>query len=348
MEIEKHKVASLLFIFLLCSCSASPPTGTNVNSPPPVIQINPLSQEKRIVGTDKVPQNNCNGTALLKQTLEKTRSIQYSLSAEAGLTVKADGSVGVPGIGDISVGASVAAKYGVEYGKAESLKRTIEYSAKEGSSVIHTINIVEILETGEFIVTAGSKTVKYPYKFLKDFGLEYVGAEQESCPAKAIGSGQVTTVPAIQTVVVKETVEVTRIADATAAPKGSQLISINETHRSWNANTDLIVESIEILPDNTMKWNLVFWNRDANNNMGVGFTYNQSYLIDEFGKKYLILTDSEGRSPDDPYSVDLPPNAKVHHSLVFPAPIGEAKTFLATLVNPCCYAPWKTFSVTIK
>ena len=118
MGIEKYKVTSLLFIVLLSSCSSpSPSMETNGNATPPIIQISPLSQEKRIVGTDKVPQNNCNGTALLKQTLEKTRSIQYSLSAEAGLTVSSDGSVGVPEIGSVSVGASVAAKYGVEYGK---------------------------------------------------------------------------------------------------------------------------------------------------------------------------------------------------------------------------------------
>lgn len=213
---------SILFAFLtviLVSCGNENKIKTTPENITPVIatiQVVPHSSERKIVETDTVPQNNCDGTAALKKTLERTRTIQYSLSAETGLTINADGSIGIPEIGKVSVGASVAAKYGVEYGKSEQLRRSLEHSAKEGSFITHTINLVEIWETGEFVVVSGNKTFKYPYKFLRDFDLDYVAAQQGMCVNSMISP---TSLPS---------------ATAKCSLKAGQTVLIGENTNLWN------------------------------------------------------------------------------------------------------------------
>jgi hypothetical protein len=125
-------------------------------------------------------------------------------------------------------------------------------------------------------------------------------------------------------------------------------INVDQTQRSWTNKIDLIVRSVEILPDNTMKWNLTFWNQDPQSDISIGFDYSQTFLSDEFGNKYEIVSDSAHTGPKDLFSAKIEPEVRLEHTIIFPSPRDGAKVFKLGLINPCCYAAWKVFSVSLK
>jgi hypothetical protein len=138
--------------------------------------------EKRVISSESIPQNNCGGSASVSATIERSRSIAYTLEMGGEVTVDASGSAGIPELGEVQVGAEVAAKYGVSYGQKETLSRSVTVSAKEGTNILHLLRQVEYWETGELIIEQGDKTLRYPYSFRRDFGVELVKSENRGCP----------------------------------------------------------------------------------------------------------------------------------------------------------------------
>ncbi len=151
----------------------------------PVVQVIPSGNppEKRILSSETIPQNNCGGSAEVSSTIERSRSIAYILEIGGEIKIDADGSVGVPDIGEIQVGAEVAAKYGVTYGQEETFTRSLTVSAKEGTNIQHELKQVEYWEIGELVFTSAEKTMRYPYSFRRDFGVELVKSENIDCSA---------------------------------------------------------------------------------------------------------------------------------------------------------------------
>jgi hypothetical protein len=181
-----HPILLLLLIASIAGCSDLEKQPTEVSQiVTPAIQVIPSGEppEKRVISSETIPQNNCGGSAGVSSTIERSRSIVFTLDLGAEISVNASGSAGVPGIGEVQVGAKVAAKYGVSYGQEETLSRSLTVSAKEGTNILHTLQQVEYWETGELVIVAGEKSLSYPYSFRKDFGVEHVKSENMGCPS---------------------------------------------------------------------------------------------------------------------------------------------------------------------
>lgn len=165
--------------------------GTACNDPKPVsetsvavnaeIFVFPGETEKRLISDEKIVQNNCNGAAETSQTVTRQQTVQYTMEMGAGLTVSTEGKVGVPSVGEVSVGAEVATHYKVGYGRQETVSRSVTVATTAGSHIQHTIQQFEVWETGEVLIVAGDKNKRLPYSFRRDFSIEAVAPANLGC-----------------------------------------------------------------------------------------------------------------------------------------------------------------------
>lgn len=182
----------ILFLFLIllmagCDGSVTPPTQV-AQDVIPRVQVIPSGNppEKRIISEEVISQNNCGGSATVSSTVGRSYSVVYTLEIGAEMSVDASGSVGLPGVGEVEIGVEVATNYGVTYGREESLSRSLTVSAKEETSMLHSLQQVEYWETGELVIVYGEKEKRYPYSFRRDFGIELVKSENMCCPSSTL------------------------------------------------------------------------------------------------------------------------------------------------------------------
>ncbi|MDM8531743.1 SUMF1/EgtB/PvdO family nonheme iron enzyme [Anaerolineales bacterium HSG25] len=153
----------------------------------PVVQItikeddNPLLE---VVDVEVVPQDNCGGSAEVENGLERSRTIEHTMTVGGGIELTADGGIKPGGVG-VNLGASVAANYDVGYGQADEIGRSITVKAKEGTRMEHTIQLVEQFETGEAIVIIDGSTYKVPFVFRTDFAVILQGSQDLGCKPTA-------------------------------------------------------------------------------------------------------------------------------------------------------------------
>jgi hypothetical protein len=151
----------------------------------PIIQVvhSNIPPEKQVIFVETIPQNNCGGTAPVSNELERFRTIVHTIELGGGVAVNEKGEAGIPGVGNVQVGAEVAATYGYSYGQQDTISRKLTVSAKEGSWVNHKIQQVEYWQPGEVIILIADKEVgRYHYQFRTDFGIEFVETTPLSCP----------------------------------------------------------------------------------------------------------------------------------------------------------------------
>lgn len=130
---------------------------------------------------------------------------------------------------------------------------------------------------------------------------------------------------------------------------GSQFVEINQTQYGDNTKVEMTVRSVEILPDNTMRWDFSFWNK-SNDDVNIGFDYSRVYLADEFGNRYEVLGDSFSSNTASGLVIPVEIGVRIDHSIIFPAPKNGAKKFTVGMLTPrnCCYIQWNLFSVTLN
>jgi hypothetical protein len=145
-------------------------------------QINFSDQEIKTIDTVVILQQNCNGSAEVENTVEKTRTITYSLQQQFGQTIDARGKVGAAGIAGIELGASVAKELGVTYGLSENITRAITVKARPGTNMRHTIQLNEIWKTGMAMVEVNKKQTTLPFSIRVDFELALIDSEDIHCP----------------------------------------------------------------------------------------------------------------------------------------------------------------------
>ena len=175
-----YPVFLLLLIMLIAGCAGLFERPTE--SAQAVVIPSGAPPEKRTISTETIPQNNCGGSTDISNTIEHSRYIVYELEVGEGISVNVNGDADISDAGQVQLGAKVAAQYGVTYGQAESLSRSLTVSAKAGTNMQHTLQQVEYWETGELIIVAGEKILRYPYSFRKDFDIELVESENVGCP----------------------------------------------------------------------------------------------------------------------------------------------------------------------
>ena len=178
---SKQLIILLLAVILpMLACGGG---GENEQAAAPVVQITikedntPLLE---VVDVEVVPQDNCGGSAEVENGLERSRTIEHTMTVGGGIELTADGGIKPGGVG-VNLGASVAANYDVGYGQADEIGRSISVKAKEGTRMEHTIQLVEQFETGEAIVIIDGSTYKVPFVFRTDFAVILQGSHDLGC-----------------------------------------------------------------------------------------------------------------------------------------------------------------------
>lgn len=184
--IAKRSIALVALLFILGSLAACVP-GSEVTSiaEAPEVFVFPASTDPRLISTEDIPQNNCDGSAEASQTVERSHTVLRTLELGTGISVDAGGRAGIPGIGEVGVGAAVASHYQVNYGSQDTVTRSVTVAAKEGTNILHTIRQYEIWETGEILISAGGMNQRIPYSFRKDFSMEALPPANIGCPGQA-------------------------------------------------------------------------------------------------------------------------------------------------------------------
>jgi hypothetical protein len=185
-------VLTISILLSACWGQPSPPTNTQVIPPaqPQPAQLQAVVQVirsnnppvKREVSTVDYPQYNCGSAGATSYVFERSRTIAHTVALGGNVSVNASGEVGVPGVGNVKVGAEIAATYGLTYGQEETNSRALTLNAREGTNVNHKIRQVEYWQTGEAIVLVSNQEMgRYPYEFRTDFDIELVETIDLGC-----------------------------------------------------------------------------------------------------------------------------------------------------------------------
>jgi hypothetical protein len=133
------------------------------------------TEDRRIISEEKIPLPNCNGNVPMSSTIGRSHAVFRVAEIGTSAQLNVSGSLGVPGVGSVAVGSAIAEHYNVSYGEEETVSRSINVAAKEGSHVEHVVQQFETWETGELVIFVGGvEAVREPYSFRKDFGVEVV------------------------------------------------------------------------------------------------------------------------------------------------------------------------------
>lgn len=83
----------------------------------------------------------------------------------------------------------------------------------------------------------------------------------------------------------------TEIPPTSALPECKTVeITVSVNSDNYDGNVIITLEKIEICA-NKMKWHISFWNK-TNGDAGLAFAEDRSYIVDEFGAQYKILSSS--------------------------------------------------------
>lgn len=175
--------------------SAPTITPTITPTPKPLVRIIPsgVEPQKRQLFTETYPQNNCGGVSEVVSTFRQEYSITYILDFGQELVLSADGSAGIPGVGEVQIGAAVATKYNVSYGSTETKASQIELKTREKTRVEHVLKHLELLDRGTVIITVGSQDHMFSYNFPIGYRIELQDTVEIPCPTTAITAPLTTT-----------------------------------------------------------------------------------------------------------------------------------------------------------
>ena len=160
------KILSLLAILFIASCGNPPLPNQSA-----ILEIQITDSESKELGTELIPKKNCDGTAELENTIQKSRTIQYIIEVQNGMSVNANGQIGFAGT-DVELGTTVANYFGQSYGTSESLSRSITVKAGMGTNMEHTVRQVEVWKIGQAKISIGGQETIIPFKFRSDFAIE--------------------------------------------------------------------------------------------------------------------------------------------------------------------------------
>lgn len=185
MKLKGYLSLFVLFAFLVTSCGGTPtppPNGPTPNDPNPNVNIDIqiTTSESKEISSETISQPNCTGAAEVENEVEKSRTIQYVMEVQNGVSVSATGQVGFAGTG-VELGATVAAQFGQSYGSSDTITRSIIVKAPPGTNMQHVIRQMEVWQIGEAKITVGGQQTIIPFKFRSDFAIELAGSNQLPC-----------------------------------------------------------------------------------------------------------------------------------------------------------------------
>lgn len=349
---------ALTMMSMIAGCGTTPsaqaPTapGNSLGGLPLTYEVSRTEAEIRQSGEPFDAQtNNCGSSTATQERFLRSRS--FDKVVELGLSDTVTGEIGGGAVvAEATLSNAIGASLGIQVGSSETIEaeRTIETPANSTGAT--KLQWEEVWTKGTIDIKRGDHSTvgSVPFSVLTNIRLTQISSQSTPCAQAATAAA--TTAPAVPTLqATAQPAAPTVVADQpTAAPAGdsSRLIEVNQTQLSDAQDFILIVRSVEILPDATMRWNVTFWNKRATDT-AIALDYAASYVADENGNRYSVLGDSANTGPKDAFSTTLQPGVRADHSILFPAPIDNASLFTVGLVDKtCCVASWAPFSVRLK
>lgn len=176
MNLKKISSLIILLTLLVTSCGNPPSSNQNGSNQNINIEIQITGSEPKVFEVETISQPNCTGTAEVENTVQKSRTIAYTMESTNGVSVNANGQVGFAGT-DVELGATVANQFGLSYGTSESLTRSITVKAGIGTNMQHNIQQVEIWKIGQAKISVGGQETIIPFKFRSDFSIELANSQ---------------------------------------------------------------------------------------------------------------------------------------------------------------------------
>jgi len=182
MASSRRFVLMALLVIMLLAVACTPTAGETGIAPE--IFITPGPTETILISQEEIPQNNCDGGAVTSQTVERSYTVSRILELGTALTVDAGGRAGIPGVGEVGVGAAVASHYNVSYGSEETVTRSVTVAAERGENIFHTVRQNMLWETGTLVIAGVTDPI--PYRFRKDFSMETLPPANIGCPGQGV------------------------------------------------------------------------------------------------------------------------------------------------------------------
>jgi len=180
--VSSRNITLTVFLFLLMLAAACAPTAAEPGLAPEIF-ITPGPPETILLSNEEIMQDNCNGGAMMSQTVERSYTVSRTLELGAAISVDAGGRAGIPGVGEVGVGAAVASHYNVSYGSEETVTRSVTVATEKGQHILHTVRQNMLWETGTLVVAGATDPI--PYRFRKDFSMEELPPANLGCPGGA-------------------------------------------------------------------------------------------------------------------------------------------------------------------
>jgi hypothetical protein len=105
-------------------------------------------------------------------------------------------------------------------------------------------------------------------------------------------------------------------------------IDVSKNSDNYDGNVIVTLEKIELCANNKMKWHISFWNK-TDQDAGLAFGEDKSYVVDEFGVQYKILSSSPSNFIDSGVRAGI----RLTGWLEFYTPENNAKEFSLHLVQ---------------
>ncbi len=167
-------------------CGIQLPPGAEASPTPQVnarVDVVPSGKaaDKRFTTIETVPEPNCAGSSQVSQTIQRTISYTHAVELGKQVSVNANGTALIPGIGQVQVGGEISRHYNVTYGSEESVTESLTVSADAGTNMQHSVRYYELWETGTVKVTSEGKEFDAPYRLLRSKGVELQSSERVPC-----------------------------------------------------------------------------------------------------------------------------------------------------------------------
>lgn len=127
--------------------------------------------ENKLIATETIPLNNCNGNSALKMDIERSREFVYAVIDKNGY--KFGGEYGF-------LTGLLEEEYSVVDGEKEIQTHTLHLETKSNSNVKYTIAWKESWLNGTAIIKR-SEEVNIPYRIKKGLTLEVTQVEEVDC-----------------------------------------------------------------------------------------------------------------------------------------------------------------------
>ncbi|NJN98294.1 MAG: hypothetical protein HC875_31505 [Anaerolineales bacterium] len=168
------------FKFFIVSCFALLPIQCGAAIPAPAeperitthVYFKPETvPENKLIATETIPLNNCNGNSVLKMDIERSREFVYAVIDKNGY--KFGGEYGF-------LTGLLEEEYSVVDGEKETQTHTLHLETKSDSYVKYTIAWKESWLNGTALIKRNEE-VSVPYRVKKGLTLEVTQAEEVDC-----------------------------------------------------------------------------------------------------------------------------------------------------------------------